>query len=122
MIGWILALALLAGLHVVVPAWWWVMVVPFSWGLACAGSIRRGLVGGAALGATAWSAGVAVGWLRGAETAAGRVATLLDPLTGSSAIALVGWTVAIGTVAAAIAGGAGGALHGLFGPARPGPP
>jgi hypothetical protein len=113
--------ALLITLHLALPAWWWVMVVPFSWGLARSGSAPRGFAGGAALGAAAWAAGVAVGWLRGAEPAATRIAAMLDPLTGSSVFALAGWTVAIGAFAAAVAGGAGGALARVLGRSRPGP-
>ena len=49
MIGWVIALALLGGLHLALPVWWWVMAVPFAWGVASHGSIRRGFGGGAAL-------------------------------------------------------------------------
>ena len=107
MIGWTVTLVALLALHVALPAWWWIMAVPFSWGFARAPTLRRAFVGGAALGASAWGAGVALGSVRGAGIGAGRVATLLAPMTGSSPAALAAWTVGVGAIAAAVASTAG---------------
>lgn len=102
MIGIIVCFTLMLALHLLTPYWWWVMVVPFVYGLwksrSAWESARVGMISAGAL----WLAMSLWQWFNGGQQLALRMSGMLGMSSGAVMVLLT-------TVVAVIAAGAAGA-------------
>lgn len=100
-------------LHLLTPYWWWVMVVPFAFGAAFGGSIRKAFRKGFVSAGTLWAAVAAWLYLTGAQAITARMTAMFK--LGSPVL-----MIAAAALAAAVAGGvsgcAGFSVRSLVGP------
>jgi hypothetical protein len=98
-------------LQVVTPYWWWVMLVPFAYGVAGAGSPRKALGTGFASAGLLWLGGSVYYFLTGSRTIAQRTANMIG--LGNPWLLILA-TGLIAAVAAAVSAYAGYAVKTLL--------
>ena len=111
MIAVIISLVLMLGLQVLTGAWWWVMAVPFLYGLTFAGSGWRAMRDGFLAAGLLWLGSAAFFYLAGSALIAKRMAGMFGLGPGWLMIIV---TALVAGVAAAFAGYAGHAVKGIF--------
>ncbi len=103
----VVCIAAMFGLQLVVPAWWWTMVVPFFWCLWREDSGWRGFLIGALSASLLWLGGSLFYLTTSGELIAQRVAAMVQ--VGSPVLLTI-----IVVVVAALAGGLAGCTGGLL--------
>ncbi len=111
MIAALACLIVLAVLHLLTPFWWWVLAVPFLFGLSFGRSSGRSIRTGAAAAGALWLGAAVYEHLTGSALIAGRMATLMG--IGSSWLMVVA-TGLVAALAAGIAAWAGYSLRAPF--------
>jgi hypothetical protein len=111
MIGIIGCLVVLLVLHLITPLWWWVMAVPFLYGLVFGRSAWRSFRTGAFSAGLLWLGAAIYFHVTGSALIARRVAVMMK--LGSSWL-MVAAAVTIAALAAGVAGLAGYSLRALF--------
>ncbi|MBN2198946.1 MAG: hypothetical protein JW747_03770 [Candidatus Aminicenantes bacterium] len=101
----------MAALHLLTPFWWWVMAVPFVFGLAAGRSVWRAARTGAAAAGALWLGAAVYSQLTGSALIARRMAALLG--LGSPWL-IIAATALAAAAAAGVSGLAGFALRALF--------
>jgi hypothetical protein len=101
----------LAVLHVFTPLWWWVMAVPFLFGLAYGRSAWRSAGTGALAAGSLWLAAAAYSHLAGGALIAGRMSSMMGLGSSWLMVAAAGLVAAL---AAGVSGLAGYAVRALF--------
>ena len=104
MIAVIISLVLMLGLQILTGSWWWVMAVPFLYGLTFAGSGWRALRDAFLAAGLLWLGSAVFFYLAGSALIAGRMAGLFGLGQGWLMIIV---TALVAGVAAAFAGTAG---------------
>ncbi len=111
MIAVVLCLAVMGALQLLTPFWWWIMIVPFVFGAAGAGSGRKAFWTGFIAAGLLWLGAGLFFMLSGSRIIAGRMAGMFG--LGSGWL-MVPVTALVAALAGAIAGYAGHAARGLF--------
>lgn len=111
MIAALAVFIVLGVLHLFTPAWWWVMVVPFVFGLAYGRSAWRAARTGALAAGALWLGAAAYFQLAGSALIARRMAGLLGLGSPWVMVAAAGLLAAL---AAGVSGVAGFSLRALF--------
>jgi hypothetical protein len=104
MIAMLVCLAIMLGLGLAAPYWWWIMIVPFAYGAAVAKSGWRAFRTGLAAAGLLWLGAAILLYVTGSGLIAARMARMFGlgrPWTMIAATALVA------AVAAGLAGYAG---------------
>ena len=104
-------LVVLLILHLVTPFWWWVMAVPFLYGLLLGRAAWRSFRAGAVAAGALWLAASAYFYLTGSSLVARRMAAMMR--LGSSWL-MVAATGLLAGLAAGMAGLAGYSIRALF--------
>jgi len=115
MMGIIVCLVVLLVLHLVTPFWWWVMVVPFLYGLGFGRSAWRSFRTGALSAGLLWLGASAYFHLAGSALIARRVAMMMKLDSSWLMVAVAGLLAGL---AAGLAGLAGYSIRALFGRRR----
>jgi len=103
----LVCLLITLGLQWVLPAWWWVMLVPFAWSVLRANSGREGFLVGLLSSGLLWLGVGLYYWFTSGGFIAQRVAAMLQ-------IDNSGFLPAVTALIAAVAGGVGGCTGGLL--------
>jgi len=111
MIAVIISLVLMLGLQIVTGAWWWVMAVPFLYGLTFAPSGWRALRDGFLAAGLLWLGSAVFFYLAGSAIIARRMAGMFGLGLGWLMIIV---TALVAGAAAAMAAYAGYAVKGIF--------
>jgi hypothetical protein len=111
MMGIIVCLIVLLVLHLVTPFWWWVMAVPFLYGLGFGRSAWRSFRTGALSAGLLWLAASAYFHLTSSALIARRVAMMMKLDSSWLMVAVAGLLAGL---AAGIAGLAGFSIRALF--------
>jgi hypothetical protein len=109
----LVCLLVMLALQLLTPYWWWVMIVPFAYGAALAGSGGKALRTGFLAAGLLWFGAGAYFYLTGSRIIAGRMAGMFGLGRPWLMIPATGLTAA---VAAAFSGYAGFAVRTLFHP------
>lgn len=111
MIAVIISLSLMLGLQILTGDWWWVMAVPFLYGLTFAGSGWRAIRDGFLSAGLLWLGSALFFYIAGSALIAKRMAGMFGLGFGWLMIIV---TALVAGAAAALAGYAGYAVKGLF--------
>jgi hypothetical protein len=111
MMAIIICFIVLLILHLATPFWWWVMAVPFFYGLGFGRSARRSFGAGAVSAGLLWLGAAAYFHLTGSALIARRLALMMK--LGSSWLMVVAAGL-LAALAAGIAGLAGYSVRALF--------
>ena len=111
MIAVIACFVILAVLHLLTPFWWWVMVVPFLFGLGFGRAAWRSFRTGAVAAGLLWLGAAAYFHLTGSAIIAGRMAAMMGFGSSWMMVVVAGLLAAL---AAGISGFAGYSLRALF--------
>jgi hypothetical protein len=103
--------AAMLALGLLVPAWWWVMIVPFGYGAAIARTTGKAVRTGFLSAGLLWLGAGLVFFFAGSRIVAGRVAGMFGLGTSWLLIVAAGLVAAI---AGAVSGYAGQSVRGLF--------
>lgn len=104
----LLNILLILGLQWLVPQWWWILLVPFAFGLIIRGGVGRAFVIGLSSAGLAWFGFGLLRWLQGGGLVAARIAGLLS--LGSPVLVLA-LTVVFAMLAGGTAAGLGRSLR-----------
>ena len=107
----LVCLLIMLGLHLLTPYWWWVMIVPFSYGAAAAQSRGKAFRTGFFAAGLLWLGTSLYLYLTGSLLIASRMAGMFG--LGKSWL-MIFITGLIAAVAAGVSGYAGYAVRGLF--------
>lgn len=111
MIAAIFCLAVMLVLQVVTPYWWWVMAVPFLYGLLAARSGWKATWTGGISAGLLWLGSSLIFYLEGSQIIAGRIANMLG--VGRPWLMLI-LSPLLAAIAAGFSGYAGFALKSLI--------
>ena len=111
MIAVIISCVLMLGLQILTGAWWWVMAVPFLYGLTFAGSGWRAMRDGFLSAGLLWFGSAIFFYVTGSALIAKRMAGMFG--LGLGWLMIIVTALAAG-VAAAFAGYAGYSVKGIF--------
>ncbi len=115
MIAIVVCLAVMGALQMLTPFWWWIMIVPFGFGVAASGTARKAFWTGFSAAGLLWLGAALFFMLTGSRIIAGRMAGMFG--LGS------GWflapvTALVAALAGAVAGCAGHAVRAVIGKRR----
>jgi len=111
MMSFIICLIVLLILHLLTPFWWWVMAVPFLYGLLFGRSAQRSFWTGGLAAGLLWLGAATYFHLTGSALIARRIAMMMN--LGSSWLMVLAAGL-LAAVAAGIAGLAGHSVAALF--------
>jgi hypothetical protein len=111
MIAVLLCAVVMLVLHVLTPFWWWVMIVPFAYGVAAARSAWRAFRTGFLVAGLLWLGGALYFYLGGSRIITERMARMFG--LGASGLMIL-LAALLAALAAAFAGYAGFAVRALF--------
>ena len=111
MIAVIISLVLMLALQILTGAWWWVMAVPFLYGLTFASSGWRAIRDGFLAAGLLWLGSALFFYVAGSALLARRMAGMFGLGLGWLMIIV---TALVAGMAAAFAGDAGYAIKGIF--------
>jgi len=111
MIAVIICLLIMLGLQALTPFWWWIMIVPFAYGVAAARSGARALGTGFISAGSLWLGSSLYFYFTGGRIIAGRIARMIG--LGKPGLVILAASLAA-ALAAAISGYAGYAVQKLF--------
>jgi hypothetical protein len=111
MIAMLVCLLAMLGLQIMTPYWWWVMIVPFSFGAAVATSGWRAIRTGFLSAGILWLGAGTYFYLTGSHLIATRIARMFGLGKSWSMIAA---TALVAALAAGLSGYAGFAVRKMF--------
>ena len=111
MIAVIICLLIMLGLQVLTPFWWWVMIVPFAYGVAAARSGAKALCVGFISAGLLWLGSSLYFYFAGSRIIAGRIGRMIG--LGKPGLVILATALAA-ALAAAISGYAGYAVQKIF--------
>jgi energy-coupling factor transporter transmembrane protein EcfT len=111
MIAVIICLLIMLGLQVLTPFWWWIMIVPFAYGVAAARSGARALSIGFISAGLLWLGSCLYFYFTGSRIIAGRISRMIG--LGKPGLVILAASL-VAALAAAISGYAGYAVQRLF--------
>jgi hypothetical protein len=108
----VVCLAVMGALQLLTPLWWWIMIVPFGFGVAAAGSARKAFWTGFGASGLLWLGAGLFFMLTGSGIIAGRMAGMFG--LGSGWL-MVPVTALVAALAGAVSGYAGYTVRAAIG-------